>query len=71
MASRSPGPVKVLPPSTAVSIRPGGNDPPTFHEPMLIVLVTVIPTGVIATPTLALSGLDWVVESTVAPASVS
>ena len=61
----------MLPPSTAVSVRPGGSDPSTFHEPMLIVLVTVIPTGVIGTPTLALSGLGWVVERTVAPASVS
>ena len=64
-----PGDVRLLPSSTAETVRPGGIDPPIFHDAMLMVFVTVKATRLIGEPTVALTGLAAEGCNVVAPAN--
>ncbi len=62
VASRVPGPVRLAPPSAATRLRPGGSDPFTCQEPILIVLLTPKITGCIAVPAGSVR-LGWLLDS--------
>src|SRR5206468_3832595 len=67
-ASRMPGPLNSLPPSSAAIERPGGSAPPMRQDAMLIVFETVKPIGVISLPACTVTGPFWDATRTVAPA---
>src|SRR5687768_4917645 len=69
VASRIPGAVSSAPPWDAVTLSPGGNEPPIRQEPRLIVSETANAIGEMGWPCCTVAGLGTEAIRLVAPAS--